>query len=364
MKILFKVVANTTNGIYQHNIICLAEGFKQMGLQFFGNIDYWFNEEDETYLIQSCYPSFKPDIVIYSSQFIRESFNKEPKILSNHLSVLIDSEDGYYTVSDLYANHFNFVLRSHYNSNRKYPTNVYPWAFGLSERMIKAIKTSKYSTLQERIFINYRVFYNGRYLARKFLDPILKSKFTLYNQITDPYDSEALKKEKISNLEKSYWWQTGCRHDLEYFKLLNGSRFTYSFGGPIIFKLPAIYLSRNVLKLNRKISEVLLKYKLLSSNKFLNYQFDSWRFWETMASNSIPLHFDFESWNFVLPVMPINGVHYFGVVKLNFKECGDKILSLSASDLNQISIDGTNWVLEHYSPKAVSSRLLNIVHDS
>jgi hypothetical protein len=30
----------------------------------------------------------------------------------------------------------------------------------------------------------------------------------------------------------------------------------------------------------------------------------------------------------------------------------------------QISIDGTNWVLEHYSPIAVSSRLLSIVHDS
>ena len=362
MKILFKVVSNSTQGIYQHNIICLAEGFKEIGVEFFGNIDYWYNQEDKSYLIKSHHPDFKPDIVIYSSHYIRENLNNELELLPNFISVLIDSEDGFYTVSDLYANYFNFVLRSHYNANRKYASNVYPWAFGLSQRMINTIQETKNSKLQERVFINYRVFYNGRFLARKFLDPILKIKFKLFSKVTDPYDLENIKKNKLDNIYNSYWWQSGCRHDLKYYKLLNESRFTYSFGGPIILKLPLSFSSPFILKLNRKITEFILTYSLFSHLSFINYQFDSWRFWESMISNSIPLHFDFESWNFVLPIMPINGAHYFGVKNIDFKGCASKIISLNSSELNQVSINGSNWALDNYSPKAVSLRLLDIIN--
>jgi hypothetical protein len=80
--------------------------------------------------------------------YIRENLNNELKLLPNYISVLIDSEDGFYTVADLYAKHFNFVLRSHYNSIHKYDNNVYPWAFGISERMINTINETKNTRLR------------------------------------------------------------------------------------------------------------------------------------------------------------------------------------------------------------------------
>ena len=365
MKILFKLSPNKFNqGVYQHNIICLAEGFRKMGLEFYGNIDYWYEEKVEAPLIKVQLDNFEPDIIIYSSHFIRDNFTLEIKTLSNFFSVLIDSEDGFVTVSDLYAKHFNLVLRSHFNSTREYASNVYPWSFGLSERMIKAVEMNQCRCIKDRIFINYRVFYNGRHLARKFLDPILKVRFVLFNEITDPYSSEVLKIRDMKNIQNSYWWQTGCRHDNRYYSLLNESRFTYSFGGPLVLKLPFLITSSYLLKFNRRMTQLLLDYGLLRSSFVINYQFDSWRFWEAMLSNSIPLHFDFESWNFVLPVMPINGTHYYGVHNLDFKGCGDKILSISSSDLNQISVDGAKWALEHYSPLAVSTRLIRMINVS
>ena len=363
MKVLFKISSNTSQGVYQHGIVCLAEGFSQIGVEYYGNIDYWYIEEEQTFLIQACHQDYKPDVVIYSSHFVRENFNEEKQALSSLFSVLVDNEDGLKTCSDLYAGFFDIVLRSHYNSHHKYEDNVYPWAFGLSERMIKSFNQDYNNQVQERVFTNYRVFYNGRFLAKKFMDPMLKLKFELFNKVTDPYESESDKIKNFDDFRKSYWWQTGCRHDREYFSLLNDSRLTYSFGGPIILNISWLQKSNLWLKLNRNLSQLFLRNKLLRSKSFVNYQFDSWRFWEAMLSRSIPLHFDFDSWNFVLPVMPVNGIHYFGVKELDFEGCAERILKSSTSDLNEISTNGTSWVLEHYSSSAVSKRLLKIVSE-
>lgn len=362
MKILFQIVPNQEDqGVYQHNIVCLAEGFKVLGLEFFGNIDYWYEENSDKPLIKRHSSNFDPDIVIYSSHYIRENFKHGVKTLASHISVLIDSEDGYCTVADLYADNFDFVLRSHFNSNRKYGNNVRPWAFGLSYRMINAIENGRSRIVNDQIFINYRVFYNGRRLARQYLDPLLGVKYDLFCEVTDPYSKEFFKKRDIQNLEKSYWWQTGCRHDEEYFNLLNESRFTYAFGGPIVLKSPYFKSSYDLMKVNRKMTQWFLDQRLLSASFVLNYQYDSWRFWEAMFSNAIPIHFDFESWNFVLPVMPVNGTHYIGVEKLDFQGCGTKIMAYSSSDLDKISANGADWAMEHYSPVAVSRRFLNMI---
>ena len=103
-----------------------------------------------------------------------------------------------------------------------------------------------------------------------------------------------------------------------------------------------------------------LNTSFLSSNHSI-FQFDSWRFWESLYSKSIPLTYDFRHWNCELPVIPENGLHYLGVKNLNFENLISKIREMSVEEYGHISETGQAWVLKHYSPKPSAKRLLNLI---
>jgi len=88
-------------------------------------------------------------------------------------------------------------------------------------------------------------------------------------------------------------------------------------------------------------------------------QFDSWRLWESLVSNSVPIHLDFEENGFVLPVMPENFKHYWGVTGLDFEQSAIALLEANRDHLDTITFSGKQWALEHYSPIAQAQRLLN-----
>lgn len=41
IKFFLEPYLSPENAKYFHEFICLAEGFKMIGIEFFGNIDYW-----------------------------------------------------------------------------------------------------------------------------------------------------------------------------------------------------------------------------------------------------------------------------------------------------------------------------------
>jgi hypothetical protein len=89
------------------------------------------------------------------------------------------------------------------------------------------------------------------------------------------------------------------------------------------------------------------------------FQFDSWRFWESMVSGCVTLHVDFEKYGVVLPIMPENEVHYIGIDLSNFEDACRKLKSVEKFEA--ISCNSQRWVLENYSPKAVAKRLLSLL---
>jgi hypothetical protein len=71
---------------------------------------------------------------------------------------------------------------------------------------------------------------------------------------------------------------------------------------------------------------------------------------------------DFDNWDWVLPVMPINKVHYWGVSGLNFKESAKELLSMDNETIMKIASAGRQWALDNYSPKATTQRLLKLIN--
>ena len=89
-------------------------------------------------------------------------------------------------------------------------------------------------------------------------------------------------------------------------------------------------------------------------------QWDSWRFWESLAAGCVTLHVDFDKYGFLSPVSPKNWEHYIGVDLDNIKE---SILRIRKEPeiLEKISVQGRSWAIQNYSPTAVAKRFIETI---
>ncbi|OFX70912.1 MAG: hypothetical protein A2X12_10210 [Bacteroidetes bacterium GWE2_29_8] len=356
MRVLFYLspYISPTHSEFQHNSINLGEGMRKAGIEFYGNIDYWYENDIDGYLFRAVPNGYNHDVAIYSTFY----FNRYPERISDvdysKINVLIDAEDGLFThcfKSDY--KRFNCILRTHYNKNLNYPKNVYPWVFGLSERIIKEVENIRDIKPLNRIYNNFRVSQNLRTKSIDELSPVLSKKYVMFNYLTDQLSTTD------SNDCLSYWSQTGRRHNEEYYRLLNSSMLTFVFGGIIDVKpIGKDYASKMLRQLNKLMSKL---YRSKRSNFLFIYQYDSWRLWESLVSNTCPIHVDFEEWGFEMPYMPENGKHYIGVRNLDFKKAGDMILDLTDNEIKEIAENGKKWVLEHYNTKRLFELLKELI---
>jgi hypothetical protein len=345
---------------YPHLLIVLAEGLTALGFEIYSNCSYWrLSHNSEEYLFRHN-PDISPDdcsIVIFGDIFRKEEITKPlttPEKLFHpnrqYLTVLLEDCDGCatFTFRPEYRK-ADFVFKAHFNSKLKFPANVYPWAFGLSERIIKA--TSNNQNFQYRnntLLVNYR-HKQFAHSVRKTVDKELLSKvdklialdrFIDSNTPTDPYD---------------YWqWsRTGGRHSPNYYQRLKDSAACAAFGGffvPPFPKDPSSLITRILKNAYSKFG--------LKSNQII--QWDSWRLWESLAAGCATLHVDFEKYGCQLPVMPENWRHYIGIDLNNMDETISRIHD-EPEILEKVSIQGKLWALEHYSPIATARRFLKSV---
>lgn len=353
-----------TKSNFHHLAICLAEGLKSLKIPFNGNIDYWFEPYSNEYLIKQFTDNKNSDINIYCDNFFEDYPNELGKVDYKCINILLDDSDGLFTRchQKQYQN-FNFILRPHYSQFINYPNNVIPWAFGLSNRMIRYIE--KYQEAEEKkskVLCNFRVSHNLRSNIHKRLTPIIENVYPIENYITDSLQYSDVKDINISKMDQLYWAQTGRRHNPEFYQTLNQYLFTYTFGGNLgLLPIEINFYNKFLRRKNLLYFKILEFLKKDYDELFFLYQFDSWRFWEALYSNTIPVHIDLESWGAMLPVMPVNKKHYLGINKLQVNQFSKEILSLPKQQLRQIAMDGKLWAFENYSPKAVAERLLKLI---
>jgi hypothetical protein len=353
------------NDHYYHEMVALAEGLIELGHKVIGNTSYWFEPERGEYLIKGDLEG-DFDVGIYCYRYaksfehllLRPGF---PNFEKDRLHILIDRNDWISPIwkNKCYTDAYDFVFSGNIYTTIKYPTNLLPWAMGYTNRVADAIDATRNELAMEKVIAyNFRTPHNYRGIILSKLKE-LSPKYPLDAQYT------TFKKEDMSELEEFYYHATTRRHQLDYFRLLNSSCFNLAICG-YLETLPITYQPYNFIdKIRRKprylLAKIAQKFGGDSSTQKFLFQHDSFRTWEAFYSSTCPILPNYETWNFLLPEMPEDGVHYLGINKTNTNELVERLESLSLSQITNIGTAGKEWAEKHYSPVGMATYLINSI---
>ncbi|MEL6909105.1 MAG: glycosyltransferase family 1 protein [Cyanobacteria bacterium J06648_1] len=351
------------NAYFQDLIINLATGMQQLGIKYYASNNYWrLDPQSDRFLLES-----DPDVTHHDCDVVvveRQWYEKygalpEDLFLANrqYKTVYLDCEDGIAGIRTAAwlpeFRQFDFILRTHYANHTKYPPNVYPWAFGLSARVLQELaQPVDFQDKQPQVLVNFRhkkFTHSLRRYVQKHFVPQLEQHFTVDTSSDDP---TVVEPDPYHYLQ---WVQTGRRHYPSYYRRLQESAACACFGGFFLapgiadYQDPMAYYSAKI------IGELGIKTKRIG-------QWDSWRFWESMVAGCITLHVDFEKYGFELPVMPENWKHYVGIDLDNIAESIARIAA-QPELLKSISATGRDWAIKHYAPQPTAIRFLETVSD-
>ena len=344
------------NDHYFHEIIVLAEGFKELGYEICGNVNYWEEFNTNDYLInESIDGDF--DLAIYDYRYVksfghllfREGY---PNFDRSKKHILVDRNDW---IDPIWKNNshykiFDLILGCHTVGGFEYPENYIPWVMGLSNRMISAVDRSNSFKLKEQIGHNFRVWHN---LRKLFIDEINKADNCFpVSQLLSSVPDKDNEPEAYFNYER-----TTRRHSLDYYKIINSNLLFLGFGG-YVETYPKLYQPYSIIdKIRRK------PYYFLSELNKMNFkyvfQWDSFRMWELFYANTCPIFLNFEKFNFKLPFIPQDKIHYLALDNFSWSDFNNKLKKFREVDLQQIGINGKKWVLDNYSPEKMATLFLS-----
>lgn len=353
---------------YYHEIIALAEGFKELGHEVFSNHDYWFIPDDKQFLLKGN-KSKDYDLGIYDYRYARSFehllFRKGfPNLPKQAKHFLIDRNDGISPIWELdktYLKAFDLIFSGNLFISKSYPTKVKPWAIGLTNRQMQYLDLNSGSDIKDQIGYNFRVGHNMRKIV---FDNLQSSDlpFQLVNEVTHNQQEVVV----ILNEDDSVYNNASTgRHHPEYFNKLNTNLLFLTFGGYLEYR-PIRYrpynfesrASRKFYHLRARLERAL---GLDDEHNYLVYQQDNFRFWEAMYSNSCPISLHAEKWDYLLPETPINGLHYLGITDLKCAKVTETLHELTLEEIRLIGYNGKQWTSQHYSPAAQATRILNFL---
>ena len=342
---------------YQHSALALAEGCRALGIEVSGNMDYWPLEAGGTAYAIPFHPEVRPsdaDVVIVSEGFSLARFALPEAVTRAsrpYATVFLCRQDGARLRSlEPQFRCFDLVLRSSFSRGVQYAPNFRPWAYGLTQRMIDAVQTAPVSR-RAAIAVNHRpslVPQSVRMAAvRRFL-PKLSGLLEIDRRM-EPIDQLP----KGSSVAQLMWSQTGRRHNPDYYQRLASSVACSAFCG---YFVPAWPRDKRHLA-SRFAQRVYSKAGGLSRSVI---QWDSWRFWESLASGCATFQIDAEAYGCVFPEMPIKWETYVGI---DFAHVDDSIARLREDPDLMIRIGeaGRAWALQRYAPAPTAERFLRLL---
>jgi hypothetical protein len=348
---------------YQHESVALCEGLLELGYTCVANENYWWEPATKKHLIKVG-NVHSASVHVYNVYYFQAYPDAIGKVDYSKVNILIDREDGLYgAFTHPKFQRFDLILRAQYNHHipyHHYHSNIQPWAFGLSRRITEAVDSSRDQELMPVLGQTYRLSHSLRTLASESLNPLLGGAYPVHEWISASHEDEA--PDKLRGDTLLLWQQSGHRHDPSYYQFLNRCALTYAFGG-LIFPKP--YLTSRLQKPLQRWHQWQYQRKRAQGKPVERHvlldQFDSWRWWESLYSNSVPIHMDFDYWGWQLPVQPVEGEHYLGVKDWDFEGFAERLLALGEEDLARIAKAGQEWCLQHYSPPAIAARFLDHV---
>ncbi|MFN9403075.1 MAG: glycosyltransferase family 1 protein, partial [Dolichospermum sp.] len=136
-----------TEDQFQHLLICLAEGLRELGVSFVSNINYWQEStEKQEYLFRHD-PDITTDdcsIVVFSHNWFNSNYPLPDNLFHperKYLTVYFDGNDNDQDYNKLPEyRQFDVIMKTHFNHHMTYLDNFHPWSFGLSNRILHELK--------------------------------------------------------------------------------------------------------------------------------------------------------------------------------------------------------------------------------
>ena len=344
------------NDHYYHEIITLAEGFKELGHKILGNVSYWKVFNSNSFLIEkSDEEDF--DVGVYDYRYVK-SFEHllfrsgYPNFDRKKIHVLVDRNDW---ISPIWKkNHhyqiFDLILGCHTVKGFNYPKNYMPWAMGLSNRMIKEIDKCSDQEIKNEIGHNFRVWHN---LRKFFIQEINQNEslFPVKEYLTTP-------PEQNDDSEIFYnYLRTTRRHNPIYYKIINSTLLFMGFGG-YVETYPKLFQPYGIMDKIRRKPYYILSKKNKDKYSYV-FQWDSFRMWELFYAKTCPIFLNFQKFKFQLPVEPTDEDHYMGINNFSWSAFNNKLKKYNEKNIQEIGSNGKKWVFENYSPKPTALRLLS-----
>lgn len=353
------------HGGYQHNVISLAQGLQQLGIEFRASANYWRQANGE-YLFQHD-PAADPrdfDWVIISEQYLTYGDGKFPPSYFDlpGKKIYINTGDGLvhqYNIHKLKAHYARFdLLLMHLYEDIPYPSNFRPWAYGVSQHIIDLARPELPKS--HSICVNYRNSHSLRRLGQeRIFDRLPKEMIDTTREMDDwkGWENE-------TEYARYCVYQSAGRHSAGYNERIGRSAATACFGGvfyirPWFWNWPAFKIANYFVQSAASVGRMqTLATRLGLAKKHVHrlYQWDSWRFWESFANGSVPIQVDLRQYKVILPEFPEPGVHYLGVDLAHAAPAVELLQDFKR--LQSMGTAGREWALAHYGPQAQARRFL------
>jgi hypothetical protein len=371
-RVFFYVCPEPNN--LQDDIIILAEGLRALGLPYYASADYWRQSPEPGDFLFRRTSEVRPDdcdVVVLPYTWFNWVLLGAPAALRREVpeglfrpgrryrTVYMDTNDGLRTVSwEPGFRKFDVILRTKFLRRAWSPSNLRPWVLGLSDRMLRMTGGgAPFPNRRRALLVNFGASHAFPHGARvrsheRFDGPagrVLEIDGTRDDLSVEPADA----------YDRLMWEQTNHRHCRAYYERLKGSQAVSCFCGELIppmpWRDPAQFLvGGNRARLKRAWYEFLGRFDPRPERIV---QWDSWRFWEALGAGCAAFNLDLERYGAILPVMPENGRHYFGV-DLDRPEPVLERIAEDPGSLERVAAAGRTWALTHYSPPAMARRFL------
>lgn len=354
----FLIPAQVSRDNYAHNSLVLAEGLRELGWDIYANIDYWREYPDsESYLFRHD-PSVHPSdcaINVLTYDWMHYINVVPYEIVENSKSIRVYLEDaGWLRTPGLDDRFriFDLVLKSHFNARTTYPSNYRPWAFGISARILRETDNAPpYEKRRRALLVNFGATHNYQHELRNTFERRVYPKLGCQLAIDRATNSRA---ELPGNPSHRFMWeQTAGRHYPDYYERLCGAIACSCVGGQLIPSRPKDWST--FYGFGKRVQMRKAYYAALDKRPGgvpRWNQWESWRFWESLAAGCVSVMIDFEKYGVQLPAQPKNWEHYIGFdldhLERDFERMSEPGL------LETIGKAGRAWGLSNYAPVAMA----------
>jgi len=307
----------------QHTCVVFAQGLKKLGLSYSGNLSFLKNYENDEYLITPTDGPPNPDSIIVCCS--PDTFVKElgEYYRQGHKIILFDTRDEWNRAEyDRFIPISYCFFRSSYQVSNMVQ-NVKPFAFALSDRIIRYAQNNDWNTRKSVILEAHRV---TNHSVRNYVKSFYASGKC---PIPVEFYNDNFEEPKQSTEEYFHWCQSGRRHSEKYYQKLASVQMLDAHGG---------YFQQNKI-----------------------VQIDSWKLWEGFACGCLVIAIDFKYYGIKLPFDLVGFKHYIPIRYDKLEESYTLLARLTDLQRQKIAECGRQFVLDQYSPEGMANYICSAV---